>query len=95
MSPKRTPQRSRKATVSFAACVRGITECKLGQERNTYPYIRDLFIHFLGFKAEDIFTDIANEEGDIPDLAVLLRPARPGCAHRRAKHTSTREHERR
>ena len=36
-----------------------------------YPFIRDLFVHFLGFKAEDVFTDTANEQGDIPDLAVF------------------------
>ena len=35
-----------------------------------YPFIRDLFVRFLGFKAEDVFTDTANEQGDIPDLAV-------------------------
>lgn len=36
-----------------------------------YPFIRDLFVRFLGFKAEDVFTDTANERGDIPDLAVF------------------------
>lgn len=36
-----------------------------------YPFIRDLFVHFLGFKAEDVFTDTANEQGNIPDLAVF------------------------
>ncbi len=36
-----------------------------------YPFIRDLFIHFLDFKAEDVFTDTANEEGNIPDLTVF------------------------
>ena len=35
-----------------------------------YPFIRDLFVRFLGFKAEDVFTDTANEQEDIPDLAV-------------------------
>jgi hypothetical protein len=35
-----------------------------------YPFIRDLFVRFLDFKAEDVFTDTANEQGDIPDLAV-------------------------
>jgi len=28
-------------------------------------------VRFLGFKAEDVFTDTANERGDIPDLAVF------------------------
>ena len=36
-----------------------------------YPFIRDLFVRFLDFKAEDVFTDIANEQGNIPDLAVF------------------------
>ena len=36
-----------------------------------YPFIRDLFVRFLDFKAEDVFTDTANEQGNIPDLAVL------------------------
>ena len=36
-----------------------------------YPFIRDLFVRFLGFKPEDVFTDVANERGDIPDLAVI------------------------
>ncbi len=36
-----------------------------------YPFIRDLLVHFLHFKAEDVFTDTANEQGNVPDLAVL------------------------
>jgi type I restriction-modification system DNA methylase subunit len=36
-----------------------------------YPFIRDLFVHFLNFKPEDVFTDTANEQGNIPDLAVF------------------------
>ncbi|MGA2174933.1 MAG: N-6 DNA methylase [Verrucomicrobiota bacterium] len=36
-----------------------------------YPFIRDLFVRFLDFKAEDVFTDTANEQGNIPDLAVF------------------------
>lgn len=36
-----------------------------------YPFIRDLFVRFLGFEAADVFTDTANERGDIPDLAVF------------------------
>ena len=60
-----------KAAVDFQECVRGITGCQPGQERNMYPFIRDLFVRFLNFKAEDVFTDTANEEGNIPDLAVF------------------------
>jgi len=36
-----------------------------------YPFIRDLFVHFLGFKAEDVFTDTAAEHGGVPDVAVM------------------------
>jgi len=46
-------------------------DCQKGQERNMYPFIRDLFVRFLGFKAEDVLTDTANEQGNVPDLAVL------------------------
>jgi hypothetical protein len=35
-----------------------------------YPFIRDLFVHFLGFKTGDVSTDIANEQGNSPDLTV-------------------------
>ena len=63
--------RTRQKAIDFQECIRGITECQPGQERNMYPFIRDLFVRFLGFKADDVFTDTANEQGDIPDLAVL------------------------
>ena len=36
-----------------------------------YPFIRDLFVHFLGFKPEDVFTDTLTEHGGSPDIAVL------------------------
>ena len=71
MSPKREPKPGKKPAVDFQECIRGITECQPGQERNMYPFIRDLFVRFLGFKAEDVFTDTANEQGNIPDLAVF------------------------
>ncbi|MEO6182328.1 MAG: hypothetical protein ABIP71_04385, partial [Verrucomicrobiota bacterium] len=35
-----------------------------------YPFIRDLFVHFLDFKPQDVFTDTA-AEGGIPDVAVF------------------------
>ena len=71
MSPKRIPKQGKKPSVDFQECIRGIAECQPGQERNMYPFIRDLFVRFLDFKAEDVFTDTANEQGDIPDLAVF------------------------
>jgi hypothetical protein len=71
MSPKRTAKPGKKSAVDFQECIRGITECQPGQERNMYPFVRDLFVRFLGFEAADVFTDTANERGDIPDLAVF------------------------
>jgi hypothetical protein len=71
MPAKREEKLGRKSSVQFAECIRGIAGCLPGQERNTYPFIRDLFVHFLGFKAEDVYTDTANEQGNIPDLAVF------------------------
>ena len=53
--------------MDFHDCVRGITECKPGQERSMCPFVRDLFARFLGFKASDVFTDTALEHGGIPD----------------------------
>ncbi|MCX6903216.1 MAG: N-6 DNA methylase [Verrucomicrobia bacterium] len=71
MSPKRTQKQRKKPTIDFQECVSGITSCQTGQERNMYPFIRDLFVHFLGFKAEDVFTDTTAEHGGIPDVAVM------------------------
>jgi len=64
-------KRSKQGAIDFQECVRGITECKPGQERNMYPFIRDLFVRFLGFKADEVFTDTTNEYGGIPDVAVI------------------------
>jgi hypothetical protein len=64
-------QRSKQGAIDFQECVRGITECKPGQERNMYPFIRDLFVRFLGFKADEVFTDTTNEYGGVPDVAVI------------------------
>lgn len=52
-----------------------------------YPFIRDLFVRFLDFKAEDVFTDTANEEGNIPDLAVF---APTGVLDAKGKEIKTR-----
>ena len=71
MSTKQAAKSEKKPSVAFGDCIRGIMECQKGQERNMYPFIRDLFVRFLDFKAEDVFTDTANEQGNIPDLAVL------------------------
>jgi hypothetical protein len=44
-------KRSKQGAIDFQECVRGITECKPGQERNMYPFIRDLFVRFLAMIA--------------------------------------------
>jgi hypothetical protein len=64
-------KRSKQGAIDFQECVRGITECKPGQERNMYPFIRDLFVRFLGFSADQVFTDTGTEHGGIPDVAVI------------------------
>jgi hypothetical protein len=71
MASKRSLRSAKKPTVDFDECVRGITQCQPGQERSMYPFIRDLFVHFLDFKAEDVFTDTADEQGNIPDVTVF------------------------
>ena len=65
------PKRSQKTAIDFQECVRGITQCKPGQERNMYPFIRDLFVRFFGFNADAVFTDTAIEHGGVPDVAVI------------------------
>ncbi len=52
-----------------------------------YPFIRDLFVHFLDFDAADVFTDTANERGDIPDLAVF---APTGVLDAKGRETKSR-----
>jgi len=52
-----------------------------------YPFIRDLFVRFLDFKTEDVFTDTANEQGNIPDLAVF---APTGVLDARGKEIKSR-----
>src|SRR6266508_926348 len=52
-----------------------------------YPFIRDLFVHFLGFKPEDVFTDTSDEHGGIPDVAVM---APTGVLDAKGKETKSR-----
>jgi len=87
MSPKRTPKSGQRSAADFLECVGGIRQCQPGQERNLYPFIRDLFVRFLGFAAADVFTDTANERGDIPDLAVF---APTGVLDAKGKETKSR-----
>lgn len=68
-TPSRPPKARRRS--SFADIVAAITGCQRGQERNLYPYIRDLFIKVLGYRASDLLVDTSDEAGGVPDLAVL------------------------
>lgn len=45
--------------------------CHRGQERNLYPYIRDLFTGLLGYRPSEILVDTADQAGGIPDLCAL------------------------
>src|SRR5258708_7946123 len=81
------PKRSKKTAIDFQECIRGITNCKAGQERNMYPFIRDLFVRFLGFDADEVFTDTAIEQGGVPDVAVI---APTGVLDSRGKEIKSR-----
>ena len=63
------PRSRRRAT--FPEIKAAIVACEQGQERNLYPYVRDLFINVLGYRPGDLLVDTADEIGGIPDLAVL------------------------
>lgn len=56
---------------SFEDIVAAVTGCQRGQERNLYPYIRDLFISVFGYRPADLLVDTADQAGGIPDLCVL------------------------
>ncbi|MCK9228956.1 MAG: SAM-dependent methyltransferase [Syntrophorhabdaceae bacterium] len=44
-----------------------------GQERNMYPYVKDLFMHAFGYKSNQILTDVTGASGKgIPDLSVKV-----------------------
>ncbi|MEO5957907.1 MAG: hypothetical protein ABIR80_02235, partial [Opitutaceae bacterium] len=71
MAEKPSPRKRRRPAIQFDACVAALAATKAGQERNMYPHVRDLFVHFLDYSPEDILSDTANTAGDSPDLAVL------------------------
>lgn len=57
----------------YSAIIKEIQSTNKGQERNMYPWIRDLFIHILGYSPKDITVDISGEmEGGIPDLIIKV-----------------------
>ena len=62
--------RSRRRT-TFADIIAAIAGCERGQERNLYPYVRDLFVNVLGYRPGDLLVDTADEIGGVPDLAAL------------------------
>jgi hypothetical protein len=63
------PPRRRRST--FSEIVAAVESCPRGQERNLYPYVRDLFVNLLGYSPADLLVDTADQTGGIPDLCVL------------------------
>jgi hypothetical protein len=84
--PAKREAKKKKPPITFDTCIVGITSTQPGQERNMYPFIRDLFVHILAFKPEDVFTDTA-AEGGIPDVAVM---APTGVLDARGKEIKSR-----
>lgn len=63
---------------SYADIVTAIRGCNRGQERNLYPYIRDLFIGVMGYDPVNLLVDTADQSGGIPDLCALAPSGIPG-----------------
>ena len=80
MPAPRARQNGTRRRSGFNEIVAAITGCPRGQERNLYPYIRDLFITVLGYRPADLLVDTADQAGGIPDLAVLASSGIPGGA---------------
>lgn len=59
-----------KGNYSFNKTVNIIKATLMGQERNMYSHIKDIFVNTLGFGIEDIKIDTRTNAGGIPDLAV-------------------------
>lgn len=76
-APRKT--KSRRLS-SYADIVSAIAGCQRGQERNLYPYIRDLFIGVLGYRPADLLVDTADQAGGIPDLCALAPSGIPDSA---------------
>ncbi len=64
---------------SYAEIVAAIIGCQRGQERNMYPYIRDLFIGVLGYRTGDLLVDTADDVGGVPDLCILVPSGISDC----------------
>ena len=58
----------------FDKTVKKIRGTTAGRERNVYPYLRDLFVHVLGYERENIVIDTPQEGmgGNSPDMVVRL-----------------------
>jgi len=69
MPPRQSGARRRRST--FAEIVTVIRSCPRGQERNLYPYVRDIYVNILGYRPVDLLVDTADQIGGIPDLCVL------------------------
>ena len=75
-APSRSNSRKRSSYVEIVAAITG---CQRGQERNSYPYIRDLFIGMLGYRPGDLLVDTADDAGGVPDLCILVPSGIPDC----------------
>lgn len=65
--PKKT------ALFCFDSTVKAIINTQSGQERNMYPYLRDLFIHVLKHPPDNIIVDSPQLHGrGAPDLAIRI-----------------------
>lgn len=80
MPSQRPRQNGTRRRSGFGEIVAAITGCPIGQERNLYPYIRDLFITVFGYRPADLLVDTADQAGGIPDLAVLAPSGIPDSA---------------
>lgn len=63
---------SRKPRVfNYTNTIKALMDAPLGQERNMYPYVRDLLIHTFKHAPESILTDTKQRhDGGIPDLLI-------------------------
>lgn len=57
----------------FAEAIKALKTTIPGQERNMYPYVRDIFIHALGYKSNQILSDVQAASGKgVPDLTIRV-----------------------
>ena len=61
------------AVFCFDSVITAIINTQPGQERNMYPYLRDLFVHVLGHTVDNIIVDSPQRHGrGAPDLVIRV-----------------------